>query len=240
MITAGQLALLAGLGGLLALDRTAFLQSLASRPLVASTVGGYVAGDPALGLRCGCLLELLWLMELPVGAALPPDETLAALLAVPFALSAPSAWAPQARASLGILAAVPFAYLGRVLDRRVRRWNGTLLARARNAAAEGGSLSVLHVAGGAAFFLAGAVSTVAGAWVGSTVLHVAVPAFPPGVGGALALTGAGIALAGVAAVLSALRVKGAGALFSAGFVGGLALKLPFVPLRTASRGLWRP
>lgn len=240
MITGTELALLAGLGGLLALDRTAFLQTMASRPLVASTLSGYVMGTPETGLLCGCLLEMLWLMDLPVGAALPPNETLAALLAAPFAASAPPGWSPEARAALGVLASLPFGYLGRWVDGAIRRWNGNLLAWARGAAARGGSLAVPHLAGAMAFFAAGVASVALGAWLGCLVLALLVPVYPGGAGRAFGLVGAGLSVVGVAVVLSALRSSKAKGLFTAGFAGALLLEWAVRPLRAVSRGLWRP
>ena len=57
------------------LDRVALVQMMISRPLVAGPLTGLVLGKPLLGLEVGMLLELLWLGRLPVGAAIPPDDT---------------------------------------------------------------------------------------------------------------------------------------------------------------------
>ena len=68
--------LLAGLVAMLTgLDRVALVQVMISRPLVAAPLTGLVLGNPLLGLEVGMLLELLWLGRLPVGAAIPPDDT---------------------------------------------------------------------------------------------------------------------------------------------------------------------
>lgn len=56
-------------GGIVALDTTAVLQVMISRPIVACTVVGLLLGNAQLGFTIGVLLELLYISELHVGAA---------------------------------------------------------------------------------------------------------------------------------------------------------------------------
>lgn len=67
-------------GSFLSLDRTAILQSMVSRPIVASPVIGYMLGDTMTGLLIGCVLELLFIGDLPLGGYIPPNETLISIL----------------------------------------------------------------------------------------------------------------------------------------------------------------
>jgi len=69
------------IGAFCALDRTAFLQMMLSRPLVAATVAGALAGNWEIGLLIGVMLELCFLSEMPVGTTIPTDDTLLALAA---------------------------------------------------------------------------------------------------------------------------------------------------------------
>ncbi len=69
-------------GGLIALDTTAALQGLISQPLISGIILGWLAGDIALGLHMGVLMQLLWLNQLPVGAAKIPEGNLASIIAV--------------------------------------------------------------------------------------------------------------------------------------------------------------
>ena len=220
MLPLGQLALVALLAGLLTLDRTAFLQSMASRPLVGSTLAGLLLGDGALGLRCGLLLELLWLMDLPVGASVPPDESLAGVVAAALAAAAPPAWGMGARAAAGVLLALPVGCLGRRLDVAVRRANGRLLtlARERLDAGARSPLSGPHLRGGVRFFAAGVGAAAVGAGVGSWALGAAAPSLPQGAVAALELAGGALPLLGAGAVLAALPGARSQALF-AGAVG---------------------
>lgn len=221
MIGLGRGVALSVLGGLLALDRTAFLQAMVSRPLVASTLAGAILGDSELGLRCGLLLELLWLMDLPVGGSIPPEEGLAAVLAAAYASLTPGAWGLPARAAFGVLVALPFGYLGRRVDVAVRMANGGLLVRAR----EGGDrvrLSRLHLTGAARFFGAGVAATGVGLVVGAPAVGLVAGAVSPKVAAALEWTGALLPVVGAGAVLAALPGRVNRVLFGAGVLGGLA------------------
>ncbi len=76
-------ALAVGLG----LDRTAAFQFMVSRPIVAAPLTGWLIGDAMAGLQIGAMIELLWLGRLPVGAAVPPDDTQVAIGATILAVS---------------------------------------------------------------------------------------------------------------------------------------------------------
>lgn len=69
-------------GGFIALDTTAVLQGLISQPLVAGIVLGWLSGNLVLGMHVGLLMQLLWLNQLPVGAAKIPEGNLASIIAV--------------------------------------------------------------------------------------------------------------------------------------------------------------
>lgn len=221
-----ELALLGVVGGALALDRTAVLQSMASRPLVASSLVGYLLGEPRLGLLCGLLLELFWVMDLPVGAAVPPDEVLAGILASAFAAASPTAWSVEARAALGVLTALPFASLGRRVDVAVRRWNAQLLddVRRRLDAGEPPRLGRTQLVGAVRFFGAGALATVVGAAAGGWLVRALVAWLPPSAVPALELAESALPVLGCAAVLAGLGVRRHAAAFSAGVLGGFAAR----------------
>src|ERR671931_1786101 len=78
MVAWTQLAVAGFTGGLLALERRAFLQAMLSRPLVASTVVGAALGDSGTGLLVGVVLELFHLGSANLGAALAENDALAA------------------------------------------------------------------------------------------------------------------------------------------------------------------
>src|SRR5688500_1569478 len=113
MSLGSQLLVAALWGGLVSLERRAFLQAMLARPLVAGTVMGLLLGDTLGGLYTGMLLELFHLGSANLGAALPENDTLAATgtaAAVAVMASTLDGHSSPAMWSLGILL---FAWLGR-------------------------------------------------------------------------------------------------------------------------------
>ena len=71
-----QLFLVALLGGLIGLDRTAAGQFMISQPIVAGPLTGWVLGDATAGLVIGAVLELIWVLDMPIGTFVPADATI--------------------------------------------------------------------------------------------------------------------------------------------------------------------
>lgn len=135
---------LAGLwGGLVALERKAFLQAMLSRPLVASTVMGLLLGDLPSGLGVGLLLELFFLGTANLGAALPENDTLAATGTSAAAATLTTATGAGSTPAIWSLAVLLFIGLGRVGRRSDRLLEGytARLARVALASAEAGNLN---------------------------------------------------------------------------------------------------
>ncbi len=61
------------LGAVLGLDMVSFPQAMISRPIVAATIAGAVAGNAGAGLLMGAVLELFALETLPFGASRYPE-----------------------------------------------------------------------------------------------------------------------------------------------------------------------
>lgn len=61
------------LGAVVGLDTVSFPQAMLSRPLVAATLGGALAGSPLSGLMLGAVLELIAVETLPFGASRYPE-----------------------------------------------------------------------------------------------------------------------------------------------------------------------
>lgn len=218
-------AALVALGAVLFLDRAALIQTMASRPLVGATAAGYLMGEPLLGLGSGLLLELLWLMELPVGGWVPPDESVAGVLAGVFAAAAPEAWGPEARTACAVLLAVPAGMGSRWLDVGVRRWNGALLRGVRRDLEAGRrpALARAQWAGALRFLAAGAAATALGTAAGTWLLTTWATALPPETVAVLGLVQTLLPVLGVGAVLGGLGVRRHGMVFAAGLAGGLGL-----------------
>lgn len=119
--------LAAAWGGICYLDRTAAFQVMLHRPLVVASVMGAIFGNFTAGAQVGAVLELLYIVRLPVGASVPPDDTGAAMFG--------GAAAAAASSSIGIdpgsftailLLSVGCAEFGKYADRLVRRLNGRI------------------------------------------------------------------------------------------------------------------
>ena len=106
-------------GSVVALDLITVPQGLLSRPLVAATVAGAMAGDVVAGMMAGAVLELYNLEVLPIGAARYPDYGPGAVAA-----GAAAALIPEA-GPLGIagLIGLPLGLLGGWSVHRHRRHN---------------------------------------------------------------------------------------------------------------------
>jgi len=111
-------------GGLLCLDRV-FIQTLISRPIVAAPLTGAILGDPYTGLIAGAFIELFWIDRLPIGAYVPPNDTVAAILIAACAIESGRILGhlPQGLIALAVLIFVPFAYLAQQMDRWIIRGN---------------------------------------------------------------------------------------------------------------------
>jgi len=129
---------LAGLwGGLLALERRAFLQAMFSRPLVAATGTGLLLDDAESGLYIGLVFELYFLGAASLGGVHPDHETLPSVCAAAFAASlSASAHSPGTTAiwSLSIILFAPLGIAGRALenafDARAVRYLGEAMTSA--------------------------------------------------------------------------------------------------------------
>jgi len=81
----GQVLIAALAGGLIGLDRTALGQFMVSQPIVAGPLTGWLLGDVSAGLAIGGALELIWVLDMPVGTFVPADATVTAVSATAIA-----------------------------------------------------------------------------------------------------------------------------------------------------------
>lgn len=151
--------ILALLGGLVAIDETAFLQIMISRPLVAGSLVGLAFGDLDSGLFFGAMAELIYLDALPAGAARFPDSGLATVVGTGLiVLAGRHGMSPSA--GVWLVALLMAVLVGRVGERTitfVRRRNNGLCEEAVRRLESGQlrAVSVYHLMGLAFFFLRG-------------------------------------------------------------------------------------
>ena len=73
-------------GAFILLDSTAAFQMLIAQPLFACPLLGLLGGNVELGFQMGFLLQLIWLANMPVGAAIIPEGEFGSVAGVILAL----------------------------------------------------------------------------------------------------------------------------------------------------------
>lgn len=209
------------------LDRMAILQIMISRPIVAAPLVAWLLGDPLVGLQIGMLVELLWLARLPVGAAIPPDDTQVAIASSVLAINLGRALGTPGPEMLllCLLVAIPLGKVGQFFDHFTRQCNVRLLSRAEDYINQGKLLraELQHLRGILNFSVA-AVGTYVVIVIGGFLL---VPILWPLVQQSLQHSSSWLLLAlplvGVAVILGTINVSRALTLFCASF--GMAFLL---------------
>lgn len=218
--------LLAGLVAMLTgLDRVALVQFMISRPLVAAPLTGLVLGKPLLGLEVGMLLELLWLGRLPVGAAIPPDDTQVAVGAtvLAFSMGQMLGLVGMPMVILAVLVAIPLGKFGQIFDRLARNVNDRLAVAGLKALGSGNTngLERRHLMGLISFAVSSLATACVIVLIGSVVLFYTAPQLI----GAVRDTGLSLQysliIVGAASLLGTINVNRSISLFCAAFSGTL-------------------
>ncbi len=218
--------LLAGLVAMLTgLDRVALVQVMISRPLVAAPLTGLVLGNPLLGLEVGMLLELLWLGRLPVGAAIPPDDTQVAVGAtvLAFSMGQMLGLVGMPMVILAVLVAIPLGKFGQIFDRLARNVNDRLAVAGLKALGSGNTngLERRHLMGLISFAVSSLATACVIVLIGSVVLFYTAPQLI----GAVRDTGLSLQysliIVGAASLLGTINVNRSISLFCAAFSGTL-------------------
>ena len=119
-------------GGLLCLDRV-FIQAMISRPVVIAPVIGLLLHNHYAGLVIGAFIELIWLDRIPIGTYIPPNDSLAAVVATSTSIIAGQKLGgiptPELIA-LSILIAIPCGILAKQMDILIIKSNDILSDRA--------------------------------------------------------------------------------------------------------------
>jgi mannose/fructose/N-acetylgalactosamine-specific phosphotransferase system component IIC len=132
-------------GTLVGLDLVSVPQAMISRPIVAGSLAGLLAGDAEAGIRVGVLFELFALDVLPIGAVRYPDYGPATVVAAALAAGAPWELGLGLSAALGLVVAV----VGGATLQLVRRSNARAIQHraAALAAGESGAIRLLQYGG---------------------------------------------------------------------------------------------
>ncbi len=208
-------------GGVVCLDR-AIVQAMVSRPIVAAPLVGLVLGDLQTGLISGAFIELLWIDRLPVGSYLPPNDSVAAILAASASVIVghQSGQASRELIVCSILFFLPFGYLGRQMDSYIVSSNDGLALKGLEDAkkADTVSLSRRHLMGVVKLFSLTTALLFASLLVGVYALSFIFPHLPVPVMKALNITYLFFPLLGAATAINTINLRGTIPLFSASFL----------------------
>ncbi len=161
------------MGGIVYADTDAVGQFMISQPLIACTVAGWLLGSTTIGFTVGVLLQLPYLVEIPIGGAKIPQGNLGAFVAAGLATMLTQLHPHKANLVLmsAILIGVFLSSQTIPLQDLLCKFNRMLLHRADRAAEHGnlGQLTVVNYVGVLAAYLFGgllvAVFSLAGYYV---------------------------------------------------------------------------
>ena len=208
-------------GGILCLDRVV-LQAMISRPIVAAPVIGLILGEPYTGLIVGAFIELFWIDRLPIGAYIPPNDTIAAILIT--ASSIESAHNlnnfSQGLVILAVLLLLPLGILARQMDLWLCRGNEKLADGALVDAATGNTRAVArrHLTAILRAYLFPACFIMVTLPMGIALMTWAYPRLADWMIRGLTLTYSLLPLIGTAVALSTINIRGMIPVFCAVFL----------------------
>ncbi len=171
-----ELALIALLGGCLALDATSVGQFMLSRPLVAGALTGWMLGDPALGLLIGTVLELYLLVSFPSGGARFPEGTTATVVAVATASASSAPGALPVAIAIGLV----WGQVGGFSITALRRANGFIVPEPADSRADARRVAAAHLGAVGLDFVRGALITGTGVAIGRLMILRLAEAWPIG------------------------------------------------------------
>ncbi len=153
--TVGFIFAIAFAGGIIGLDRTALGQFMISQPIVAGPLTGWLLGDPGAGIIIGAVLELIWLLDMPVGTFVPADATIETVSAAAIAALAGAGNATLDLIGFSIVLTAAMVPITMMAEGFIRKRNSGLPDAAVAAPSEdpGCRLSRAHLSGLIVFFL---------------------------------------------------------------------------------------
>lgn len=227
------------LGALAGLDVVSFPQAMISRPIVAATLGGALAGSTMSGLLAGVVLELIALETLPVGASRYPEWGSASVVGgALFAAHAGVSSVPEGAGAIGpvgdtlpaslgflllaTLGAIATAWVGGWSMYYLRRANGRWATECRAELDRGSAATVigLQLRGMCWDLLRGALLSAAAFAILESAMYVIVTHAPPHSRVAVALA---IAVAGGVGFSAVWSLTHGATRTRRYFLGGLAL-----------------
>lgn len=200
--------------------------SLLSRPLVLGPLVGLVLGDLTQGIIIGATLELIFMGNIKVGAAIPPDVITGGVLGTAFAIM--SGKGP----AIALAIAVPVSILAELVISGLFVFRPMFNSSFNRYAEEGNFKKIerLHVASGLLKpFLMGLLTFIA-LQFGSDVMKAFLDTIPAWVQSGLQVAGNMLPAVGFALLMNLMFNQKVAAYFFLGFILASYLKLPMIAI----------
>ncbi|TLV03866.1 PTS system mannose/fructose/sorbose family transporter subunit IID [Dyadobacter luticola] len=200
--------------------------TLLSRPLVLGPLVGLVLGDLQQGVVIGATLELIFMGNIKVGAAIPPDVITGGVLGTAFAIISGKG------AAVALALAVPISILAEMIISGLFIFRPVLNKKFARYADDGDYKKVerLHILSGLLKpLLMGAVTLLA-LLLGSDAIRTFVETIPPWVHAGLGVAGNMLPALGFALLMNLMFNKTVAPYFFLGFILTSYLKLPMIAI----------
>jgi len=198
--------------------------SLLSRPLVLAPLVGLVLGDMKQGIMIGATLELIFMGNIKVGAAIPPDVITGGVMGTAFAIISGKG------AAIALALAVPISILAEMVISGLFVMRPMLNARFNRYAQEANYKKIerLHIASGLSKpLLMGLISFLA-LQLGTDIMKSFLDTIPAWVQSGLQVAGNMLPAVGFALLMNLMFNRKVAAYFFLGFILASYLKLPMI------------
>lgn len=200
--------------------------TLMSRPLVLGPLVGLVLGDLEQGVIIGATLELIFMGNIKVGAAIPPDVITGGVLGTAFAII--SGKGP----TIALAIAVPVSILAELLISSIFVFRAVLNKRFNQYAGEGNFSGIqrLHILSGALRPAFMGVLTLLALQLGGPVMKSFLDMIPAWAQAGLTVAGNMLPALGFALLLNLMFNKNVAHYFFLGFILAAYVKLPVIAI----------
>jgi len=198
--------------------------TLLSRPLVLGPLVGLVLGDMTQGIIIGATLELIFMGNIKVGAAIPPDVITGGVLGTAFAIMSGKGTA------IALALAVPISILAEMVLSALFVFRSTFNKKFNQYAEEGSwkKIQRLHILSGMLKPLLMGLITFLALQLGSSAIKSFVDIIPAWVNSGLQVAGNMLPALGFALLMNMMFTKKVAPWFFLGFIVAAYLKLPMI------------
>ena len=200
--------------------------TLLSRPLVLGPLVGLVLGDPEQGIIIGATLELIFMGNIKVGAAIPPDVITGGVLGTAFAII--SGKGP----AIALAIAVPVSILAEMLISSLFVFRAVINKKFNQYADEGdfNGIQRLHILSGIIRPILMGIIILLALQLGATVMKDFLALIPAWVQTGLQVAGNMLPALGFALLMNLMFNKTVAPYFFLGFMLAAYLKLPVIAI----------